>query len=178
MAYGSTFQTVAFLCNDHSSLRLCARLRVCIRTHAVKTSARDCIVCVCVRHVRAPRGRGGGVDVQCTIYHLQVPLHVTLASCVLGHIAHAGMRAHTDALMQDEYSQALDVAHEDEPSRAVYFANRAACRLKLKQLEEAAQDCTHATNIDQGYLKAWIRRCTAYEQLNQYERALGDAKKV
>lgn len=79
---------------------------------------------------------------------------------------------------QDEYTQALDVAHEDEPSRAVYFANRAACRLKLKQLEEAAQDCTAATNIDQGYLKAWIRRSTAYEQLNQYERALGDAKKV
>ncbi|KAK9832169.1 hypothetical protein WJX74_001349 [Apatococcus lobatus] len=82
------------------------------------------------------------------------------------------------AAASDEYTQALDVAHEDEPSRAVYFANRAACRLKLKQLEEAAQDCTSATNIDQSYLKAWIRRSTAYEQLNQYERALGDAKKV
>ena len=91
--------------------------------------------------------------------------------------AHALCAAELHCL-QDEYTRALEVVHEDDPVRAVYFANRAACRLKLKHLEEAAQDCTHATNIDQSYLKAWIRRSQAYEQLNQYERALGDAKKV
>jgi len=60
----------------------------------------------------------------------------------------------------------------------VYFANRAACQLKLRQWGPAASDCTRALEVDPAYLKALLRRCTAYEELDDLEKALTDAKKV
>jgi len=67
------------------------------------------------------------------------------------------------------YTEALAVAQAQAPSagvddgaapppapreHAVYFANRAACRLSLGRLVEAAEDCSAALAIDGGYVKA------------------------
>ncbi len=62
--------------------------------------------------------------------------------------------------------------------RAVYFGNRAACHLKLKQAAEAAQDCSLALDINPAYTKVLLRRSSAFEELDDLERALADAQKV
>ncbi len=46
------------------------------------------------------------------------------------------------------------------------------------QWSNAAADCTAAIGIDAVYLKAYMRRATAYEQSDDLERALTDLKKV
>lgn len=79
---------------------------------------------------------------------------------------------------QECYSDALQLAPEVCPSRAVYYANRAACELKLEQYSEAAQDCTAALKLDSQYLKALLRRSDAYEHMDDLDGAFEDAKKV
>lgn len=51
-------------------------------------------------------------------------------------------------------------------ARAIYFANRAACRLQLSKIKEVITDCTEAIACDGSYLKAWARRAEAKELLN------------
>jgi hypothetical protein len=46
------------------------------------------------------------------------------------------------------------------------------------QWSDAAVDCTAALAIDSGYVKAYMRRASAYEQSDDLERALADYKKV
>ncbi len=79
---------------------------------------------------------------------------------------------------QELYTEALDLAPGPAPERAVYYANRAACYLKLDKHSEAAQDCTAALASDPAYIKALLRRCAAYEALDDLERALADAQAV
>ena len=79
---------------------------------------------------------------------------------------------------QAKYSEALEAAPPGAKERAVYYANRAACQMKQKQWGPAAADCTRALEIDPAYVKALLRRCTVYEELDDLERALTDAKKV
>jgi tetratricopeptide (TPR) repeat protein len=81
----------------------------------------------------------------------------------------------------ERYSAALEAAPAEAaaaPQRAVYFANRGACHLKLEQWAEAAQDCSAALDLQPQYAKALLRRSTAYEKLDDLERALADAQKV
>lgn len=80
--------------------------------------------------------------------------------------------------LQAKYGEALNAALEGALQRAVYYANRAACQLKRKEWGPAAADCTRALEIDPGYLKALARRCAAYQELDDLDRALADAQKV
>ena len=80
--------------------------------------------------------------------------------------------------LQAKYGEAAEAAPPGAKEVAVYFANRAACQLKLRQWGPAASDCTRALEVDPAYLKALLRRCTAYEELDDLEKALTDAKKV
>ena len=61
---------------------------------------------------------------------------------------------------------------------AVYFANRAACFLKLEEYEKACQDCTEALKLNPNYVKALMRRCAAREKKggDDLYGALEDAK--
>ncbi len=81
--------------------------------------------------------------------------------------------------MQGKYAEALEVAPESAASeRAVYHGNRAACQLKLRQFADAAQDCSAALELNPSYTKVLLRRSSAYEELDDLERALADAQKV
>jgi Tfp pilus assembly protein PilF len=46
------------------------------------------------------------------------------------------------------------------------------------QWSDAAVDCTSALGIDGSYVKAYMRRASAYEQSDDLDRALADYKKV
>ena len=80
--------------------------------------------------------------------------------------------------LQNKYAEGLDHALPGSQQRATLYANRAACFMEMRHWQNAARDCTEAINIDGGYLKAWHRRCKAYEALGDHERALKDALKV
>ncbi|CAM9365221.1 unnamed protein product [Chrysoparadoxa australica] len=79
------------------------------------------------------------------------------------------------------YSLALEYAPEDgtcNEDRAVYYCNRAACSLHLKEYEEVVNDCSQALELKEGYMKALTRRAQAYEALEKYDLALEDMKEV
>ena len=65
-------------------------------------------------------------------------------------------------------------------ARATYFANRAACRLKLSRPKEAAEDCTCALRCDESFVKARLRRAEARETADpkDLEGALEDCEAV
>ncbi|KAG2435010.1 hypothetical protein HYH02_012008 [Chlamydomonas schloesseri] len=78
-----------------------------------------------------------------------------------------------------KYNQALDEAPASATKqRAIYFANLAACNIKAGQFAAAVQSCSEALALDGGYEKALMRRCEAFEKLDELDHALGDAKKL
>ena len=81
--------------------------------------------------------------------------------------------------MQEKYAEALQRAPESaKQQRAVYAANRAAVQLKQQCWKEAIRDCSEALELDPEYIKALLRRATAYEALDDLEHTLSDYQKV
>ena len=65
------------------------------------------------------------------------------------------------------------------PSCAVYYANLAACELKIEgHASQAAGACSDAIELDPAYSKAYMRRSAAFEAMDDLDNALTDAKKV
>lgn len=61
---------------------------------------------------------------------------------------------------------------------AVYYANRAATLLHLERNGEVITDCDIAILYNPTYVKAYLRRATAYERIENTEDALKDAQKA
>jgi len=59
---------------------------------------------------------------------------------------------------------------------AVYYANRAATLLHLERNGEVITDCDISLLYNPTYIKAYLRRCTANERIENTEEALKDAK--
>ena len=64
------------------------------------------------------------------------------------------------------------------PKLAVYYANRAATLLHLGRNGEVIEDCDIALLYNPTYAKAYLRRCTAQERVENTEEALKDAQKA
>lgn len=58
------------------------------------------------------------------------------------------------------------------------FANRAACKIHLKQLEEGVTDCSKALDLHPHYMKVLLRRAQTYELLEKLEEALADYQRA
>lgn len=69
-------------------------------------------------------------------------------------------------------------SHEFGDKLSVYHCNRAATLLQLCRYEEAIEDCNIALLLNPKYVKALIRRMTAYEKTDRFEEALRDAKEA
>ncbi|EPS62466.1 hypothetical protein M569_12324 [Genlisea aurea] len=63
-----------------------------------------------------------------------------------------------------------------DPHNAVLLCNRAACRTKLDQLDDAVQDCSAALTIRPGYSKARLRRADCYAKMEKWEACLQDCE--
>ncbi|XP_021544371.1 sperm-associated antigen 1 [Neomonachus schauinslandi] len=77
-----------------------------------------------------------------------------------------------DAL--SKYSECLKINNKE----CAIYTNRALCYLKLRQFEEAKQDCDRALQIDDGSVKAHYRRALAHKGLKDYQKSLNDLNKV
>ncbi|XP_020824967.1 sperm-associated antigen 1 isoform X2 [Phascolarctos cinereus] len=60
----------------------------------------------------------------------------------------------------------------------VAYNNRAQAEIKLKNWNNALQDCEKVLELEPGNLKAFMRRATAYKHQNKYREAIEDLKKV
>lgn len=75
--------------------------------------------------------------------------------------------------------QAVDTCPESATQqRAVYFANLAACHVKLEEWVDAREQASAALRADPSYIKALMRRAIACEKLDNLDQALADAKQV
>lgn len=69
----------------------------------------------------------------------------------------------------EEYTQSINA----QPT-CIAYANRAMANIKLEKFPEAIDDATKALALDILYVKAYLRRGTAYKLLGQTEKALDD----
>lgn len=60
----------------------------------------------------------------------------------------------------------------------MFYGNRAACYMSMKEFELAVEDCSEALQYNTSYVKVLIRRSQASERLEKYEDAIADAKAV
>lgn len=62
--------------------------------------------------------------------------------------------------------------------RAVLYANRAAAKAKLGRTKSAIEDCTKALELNDKYLRAYLRRAKLYEDTEKLDESLEDYKKI
>lgn len=65
-----------------------------------------------------------------------------------------------------------------ESDRAVLYANRAASKAKLDRKKDALDDCTKAIELNDKYVKAYLRRSKLYEETEKLDESLADYKKI
>mmetsp|Transcript_1908 Transcript_1908/g.2748 ORF Transcript_1908/g.2748 Transcript_1908/m.2748 type:complete len:328 (+) Transcript_1908:30-1013(+) len=98
-----------------------------------------------------------------------------------GKIQQKGREKEQDYDKEEKEEKTESVAFQVPPhvygtKLAVYHCNRAACFLHLERYEDAILDCDIAVLLNPRYVKAFVRRMTAYENTERPEEALKDAK--
>lgn len=76
------------------------------------------------------------------------------------------------------YTEALAIDPLNKHTCAKLYFNRATVNSKLEKLEAAVEDCTAAINLDEGYVKAYLRRAKCYQGLDKHQEAVRDYEKV
>lgn len=72
------------------------------------------------------------------------------------------------------YTQAIDT----NPTKAVYWANRAQAEISSEQFGSAIADATMAIKLDPTYVKAYYRRAVSYVSITKHKDAFRDFKKI
>ncbi|KAI1417529.1 hypothetical protein F5Y13DRAFT_59446 [Hypoxylon sp. FL1857] len=78
----------------------------------------------------------------------------------------------------DKYSAALEVDPSNRGTNSKLYQNRALCRLKLKQFNEAIADCEKAISLDPSYTKARKTKANALGQAERWEEAVREWKSI
>ncbi|RUS81631.1 hypothetical protein EGW08_010594 [Elysia chlorotica] len=82
-----------------------------------------------------------------------------------------------DAILS--YTSALDLCPlEFHKERSIMYSNRAACKMKQEDYEDAIADSSKALELHPHYLKAMLRRAELYEKTDKLDEALKDYQKV
>ncbi|KAL9983835.1 hypothetical protein ACROYT_G006075 [Oculina patagonica] len=77
------------------------------------------------------------------------------------------------------YTNAIKICPNDcTKEKSIFYANRAACLVKMDQHKEAIDDCTKALDLNPDYLKVRLRRAQCFEHEDRLEEALEDYQKV
>lgn len=81
----------------------------------------------------------------------------------------------------DSYTQGLStcpLTDETKELRAIFYSNRASCAIHLNRPEEAIEDASEAITLCPNYRKPYLRRATAFENVEKHEDALTDLNKA
>lgn len=62
--------------------------------------------------------------------------------------------------------------------RSILYANRAASKVKLERKKSAIDDCSQAIELNDKYVKAYLRRAKLYEETEKLDESLEDYKKI
>lgn len=76
------------------------------------------------------------------------------------------------------YTNALNLAKEENSEKAIYYKNRAAVYLKKKDYDKTIKDCEEALKICPTDPKTLYRRCLALKSLERFEEAYRDARQI
>ena len=67
---------------------------------------------------------------------------------------------------------------EADPTNALLYSNRAMANLKLEKYDLVVEDCSESIKLDESYFKSYLRRASAYSNLEQVELSEADLKTV
>ncbi|CAG9817299.1 unnamed protein product [Phaedon cochleariae] len=77
------------------------------------------------------------------------------------------------------YTKALRICPlKFENDRSILYANRAASKIVLNRKESAIEDCTKAIELNDKYVRAYLRRARLYEESDKLDESLADFKRV
>lgn len=76
------------------------------------------------------------------------------------------------------YTKAINLLPTKDPESVVFYKNRAATYLKLKEYKKALNDANISVELAPTDVKALFRRCQAYENLEKYDEAFKDARLI
>ncbi|KAF7562005.1 hypothetical protein G7046_g2133 [Stylonectria norvegica] len=77
-----------------------------------------------------------------------------------------------------KYTDALEIDPSNKGMNAKLLQNRAQCKIKLKQYDEAMADCERAISLDPSYTKARKTKANAMGQAGRWEDAVKEWKAV
>mmetsp|Transcript_16021 Transcript_16021/g.41496 ORF Transcript_16021/g.41496 Transcript_16021/m.41496 type:complete len:242 (+) Transcript_16021:286-1011(+) len=72
------------------------------------------------------------------------------------------------------YTRAIKLCPRKNTAAAPFYANRAACFLKMEKYTSCVDDATNALVLKPDYPKVMLRRAIAYENLDKLEESLAD----
>ncbi|KAK4232164.1 hypothetical protein QBC38DRAFT_506240 [Podospora fimiseda] len=78
----------------------------------------------------------------------------------------------------DKYTAALEIDPSNKGTNSKLYQNRALCRIKLKQYDEAVTDCEKAVSLDPSYIKARKTKATALGCAEKWEAAVREWKAI
>ncbi|CAG9789828.1 unnamed protein product [Diatraea saccharalis] len=79
----------------------------------------------------------------------------------------------------EKYTEGLKICPlQFSQQRAILYCNRSAAKMKMEKYKHAIKDCTKAIELDDKYLKAYIRRAQSYEATEKLDESLADYKKI
>ncbi|CAH1641972.1 unnamed protein product [Spodoptera littoralis] len=101
-------------------------------------------------------------------------------------IAEELKKAGNDAFKDGDFERSIEKYTEGlrtcplqfSQQRSILYCNRSASKMKLKKYKQAIKDCTKAIELDENYVKAYIRRAQSYEATEKLDESLADYKKI
>jgi len=78
----------------------------------------------------------------------------------------------------EKYTEALEIDPTNKSMNAKLLQNRAQCKIKLKQYDEAIADSERAVSLDPGYTKARKTKANALGQAGKWEDAVKEWKNI
>ncbi|KAJ4268756.1 hypothetical protein NW762_002824 [Fusarium torreyae] len=78
----------------------------------------------------------------------------------------------------EKYTSALDIDPSNKSMNAKLLQNRAQCKIKLKQYDDAIADCERAVGLDPGYTKARKTKANALGGAERWEDAVKEWKAI
>jgi len=76
------------------------------------------------------------------------------------------------------YSEALNIDPWNKTTNSKLYFNRATVLGRQKKLDQSIADCNKAIELDNNYIKAYLRRAKSYMETEQYEDAVRDYETI